>query len=157
MSSKRGAEASSLFKILGDETRLQIIGLLLESDLCVGALARYLNFSKPAVSQHLKLLREAGLIKGEKRGYWTHYKVEREPLKNAAHFLQEMAEATGREAYICLRQKGKETDSERRVLQMCKDCCQQPDQLKTKPEECTHEQIEKCHGSEKDHCCEKEE
>jgi hypothetical protein len=32
-------------------------------------------------------------------------------------------------------------------------CCQKPDQLKGKPEDCTSEQIEKCHGSEKNHCC----
>jgi len=37
---------------------------------------------------------------------------------------------------------------------MCKNCCQQPDKLKTKPGECTPEQIKECHGDEKEHCCE---
>lgn len=36
---------------------------------------------------------------------------------------------------------------------MCKSCCQQPVHLKGKPEECTQEQIKKCHGDEKDHSC----
>ncbi|MGI6097598.1 MAG: ArsR/SmtB family transcription factor [Dethiobacteria bacterium] len=80
-----------IFRLLGDKTRFQIIKLLLEHDLCVGALAHRLKISKPAVSQHLRALREAGLVKGEKRGYWTHYKVERELLQKAASFLQEMS------------------------------------------------------------------
>ncbi len=73
-----------VFRTLGDDTRFQIIRLLLGSDLCVGALSRILKISKPSVSQHLKILREAGLVKGEKRGYWTHYEVERKLLREAA-------------------------------------------------------------------------
>ena len=56
-------------KALGDSSRLNLINILLKSDLCVGALARMLKLSEPALSQHLKLLREAGLVRGEKRGY----------------------------------------------------------------------------------------
>ena len=65
-------------KALADEKRLKILRMLLNSDLCVGALANHLGVSKPAVSQHLQILRKAGLVKGEKRGYWTHYKVDRQ-------------------------------------------------------------------------------
>lgn len=82
-----------VLKALGDENRFQIIRLLLKSDLCVGALARILNISKPAVSQHLKILREAGLVRGEKIGYWTHYRVEKELLLESARHLQELTES----------------------------------------------------------------
>ncbi|MDA3791742.1 MAG: metalloregulator ArsR/SmtB family transcription factor [Desulfobacula sp.] len=61
-------------KVLADEKRLKILPMLVNSDLCVGALAEHLCISKPAVFQNLQILRKAGLIKGEKRGYWTHYK-----------------------------------------------------------------------------------
>lgn len=146
-----------VLRTLGDETRFQIIKLLLDNDLCVGALARIMDISKPAVSQHLKILREAGLIRGDKRGYWTHYKVQREPLRESARQLQALIEtpaALDNNSYICLRTKVNESKTERRVLKMCENCCAQPDKLKTKPEECTPEQIKECHGDQKEHSCE---
>ncbi|SLM32260.1 Transcriptional regulator, ArsR family [Desulfamplus magnetovallimortis] len=77
-------------KALADENRMKILTLLMKGDLCVGALANRLEISKPAVSQHLKILREAGLIKGEKRGYWTHYVVEREAIANISKQIGEL-------------------------------------------------------------------
>jgi len=82
-----------ILKAIGEENRLQIIRLLLKSNLCVGALARTLNISEPAVSQHLKILREAGLVRGEKLGYWTHYRVEKELIRKSSHYLQELIES----------------------------------------------------------------
>lgn len=81
-----------ILKTLGDESRFKIIKLLLNHDLCVGAIAHHLGVSKPAVSQHLQVLRKAGLVKGEKRGYWTHYMVERDVLKQIADALIDMAQ-----------------------------------------------------------------
>ena len=74
-------------KALADEKRLKILRMLLSSDLCVSALAKHLGISKPAVSQHLRILRKAGLIRGEKRGYWTHYMVDRRVLVQIAEEL----------------------------------------------------------------------
>jgi DNA-binding transcriptional ArsR family regulator len=85
------------FKILGDANRFKIINLLLGHDLCVGALAQHLNISKPAISQHLQILRKAGLVKGEKRGYWTHYMVERDMLRQMADTLVTMAQQAAHE------------------------------------------------------------
>jgi len=79
------------FKALADETRLKIIFMLLNYDLCVGALARHLELSEAAVSQHLQILRKAGLVKGEKRGYWTHYSVEEKTIKQIAADLEKIA------------------------------------------------------------------
>ena len=78
-------------KALADENRLKILKILLSSDLCVGALAKRLGLSKPAVSQHLQILRKAGLVKGEKRGYWTHYMVDRQALIQIASEFDRMA------------------------------------------------------------------
>ena len=74
-------------KALADETRCRIINLLLTHDLCVGAIAGHLNMSKAAVSQHLQILRKAGLVRGEKRGYWTHYSVEKNAIRRIAQDL----------------------------------------------------------------------
>jgi len=84
-------ELLETLKLLADETRFKIIELLLKQDLCVGALAKRLGISDAAVSQHLQLLRKGGLLKGEKRGYWTHYAVEKEGLEQAAEQLQAFA------------------------------------------------------------------
>ncbi len=80
-----------VLKMLADETRFKIIQLLLEHDFCVGALAERLGVSRAAVSQHLRLLKEHGLVRGEKRGYWTHYMVNREKLAETAAFLTDLA------------------------------------------------------------------
>jgi DNA-binding transcriptional ArsR family regulator len=83
-------ELLQALKTLADETRLNLVKLLLTHDLCVGALARRLGVSEAAVSQHLGRLREAGLVRGEKRGYWTHYAVERDKLDELAGLLREL-------------------------------------------------------------------
>ena len=92
-----------IFKALGDDTRLRIIDLLLTHDLCVGALAKRLGISEPAVSQHLKVMRKAGLVKGEKRGYWTHYSIDRNTLYEIAGEITERAERVSSSEGACLR------------------------------------------------------
>ena len=147
-----------ILKAVGEENRIQIIRLLLQNDLCVGALARILNISKPAVSQHLKVLREAGLVRGEKLGYWTHYRVEKELIQEVSYYLQQLMnpqpDANEINEFICLRKEENKTGQERRTLEMCKNCCEQPEKLKTVSEECTPEQIRECHGDKKEHSCE---
>jgi ArsR family transcriptional regulator, arsenate/arsenite/antimonite-responsive transcriptional repressor len=79
-------------KALADENRLKLLSLLLTHDLCVGALAQRLGVSEAAVSQHLQILRKAGLVRGEKIGYWTHYRVERDMLRQLAGRLETLAD-----------------------------------------------------------------
>lgn len=80
-----------LFKALADENRFKIINLLLSQPYCVGALANQLGISEAAVSQQLQILRKAGLVKGEKRGYWTHYIVDKDLLINLGEDLKKIA------------------------------------------------------------------
>ena len=147
-----------ILKALADEKRLKIMHMLLASDLCVGALAQQLGISKPAVSQHLRVLRRAGLVKGEKRGYWTHYVVEREALNRVASEISDLAAAEKTDKTICWRigdaYENKITSEE---VDMCQNCCQQPNKLMDKPENCTPEQIRECHGDTGQHPCNKEE
>jgi len=81
-----------ILKSLSDETRYNLIKLLLGHDYCVGALANKLKVSESAVSQHLKVLRNAGIVKGDKRGYFTHYYVDRDLLRRAAKELNELSD-----------------------------------------------------------------
>jgi len=69
-----------IFKALSSEARIRIIQALKERPLCVNALARRLGMRQSAISQHLRVLRSAGLVKGEKRGYWVHYSIDGENL-----------------------------------------------------------------------------
>ncbi len=81
----------NMLKALSDDTRYRLVNLLLKHDLCVGALAARLDISESAVSQHLKVLRSAGIVRGDKRGYYTHYYVDREILKEAADQIIELS------------------------------------------------------------------
>lgn len=72
-------EMARVFKALSDETRLRLVMLLAEQGtegaLCVTALALNLGVTQSAVSQHLAVLRAAGLVVDERRGYFVHYGV----------------------------------------------------------------------------------
>ena len=78
-------ELARLFKALSDETRLRLLKLLVdqgaEGALCVGALATNLGVTQSAVSQHLAILRAAGLVIDERRGYFVHYRLNRARLR----------------------------------------------------------------------------
>jgi ArsR family transcriptional regulator len=90
-------------KALADEKRLKILRILLSRNLCVGALATHLGISKPAVSQHLRILRKAGLVEGEKRGYWTHYTVDRQALARIAAELNKLSAGGNHSETVCWR------------------------------------------------------
>ena len=141
-------------KAIADENRMKILTMLLGGDFCVGALAGQLNISKPAVSQHLKILRKAGLIKGEKRGYWTHYTVERQVIAEISDQLRKLNAQPQPFQVICAKHEAPSIHKtkEKEVI-MCQNCCQQPEKLKEKPETCSPEQILECHGDTKDHPC----
>jgi len=79
-------------KALGDPKRYQLLRLMSERSYCVGALAMRSSLSESAVSQHLKILREAGLVYGVKRGYYTHYCVEKSALIAIIDELKELLE-----------------------------------------------------------------
>ncbi len=100
MTEERAVTAVDKLKALADEKRLTMIRLL-KSDLCVGALAQKLSISDAAASQHLKILREANLVKGEKRGYWTHYFLVEEELEKLAEEIRELLTADPLETCVC--------------------------------------------------------
>ena len=72
-------EMARFFKALGDPTRIKLLQLLLSGDsLCVGALAEKLHITQPAVSQHLKVLKNEGIVMGKRMGFFVHYQLNRE-------------------------------------------------------------------------------
>lgn len=79
-------------KALADENRLKILKLLLTKNLCVRGLAHQLNISESGVSQQLKILREAELVKGEKKGYFVHYRVNSKKLQMIGNYITNFGE-----------------------------------------------------------------
>jgi ArsR family transcriptional regulator len=81
-------ELAGIFKALSDPTRLRLVKLLSECSpgeckgaaLCVNALASKLGVSQSAVSQHLRVLRQVGLVRGVRQGYFVHYSLDRDRL-----------------------------------------------------------------------------
>ena len=67
----------ALMKALADENRLRIVALLAGGELCVCHIASALELSQPNASQHLTVLKNAGVVEGERRGSWIHYRLLR--------------------------------------------------------------------------------
>lgn len=60
-----------------EPTRFRLLELLLRRHYCVKALAKKTGISEPAVSQHMKVLKECGVVSGVRLGYQTHYQIDR--------------------------------------------------------------------------------
>lgn len=69
-------EIAGIFKALSDETRLSILKLLENGELCVCDIVAALNMVQPKISFHLSVLKEAGLIRDRKQGKWIHYRID---------------------------------------------------------------------------------
>jgi ArsR family transcriptional regulator len=69
-------DLSNIFKALSDKTRLRILKLLEEGELCVCDIVAALDMVQPKVSFHLSVLKKAGLIKDMKQGKWIHYRID---------------------------------------------------------------------------------
>ena len=76
-------ELDRMLKALGEPMRLKIYQALLERKHCVRSLSKKFGISESAISQHMKIMKDAGLVYGEKYGYHTHYL----PLQEAVDFL----------------------------------------------------------------------
>lgn len=74
-------EAADLFKLFSVDKRIEIIELLKNEPASVNALAEALGITQSAVSQHLRILKGAGLVKDERQGYWTYYSLNKEVLE----------------------------------------------------------------------------
>jgi DNA-binding transcriptional ArsR family regulator len=84
-------EPSEMFKALAVETRVKIIELL-KSEGPAGAkkIAKRVGITPAAVSQHLKILRQAGFVRSERNGYWIPYAIDEQALQNCGEALTEI-------------------------------------------------------------------
>jgi len=81
-------EAARLFRAIADETRLTILRQLRdEGEVCACEFRACCRLAQPTVSHHLRILREAGLVTGEKRGLWVHYRLNEAALARLRSLL----------------------------------------------------------------------
>ncbi len=77
----------SVFKALSDETRLRIVKLLENGELCVCHIVAAVDMSQSKISFHLRTLKEAGLVKDRREGKWMHYRLNESDLFKRLLFL----------------------------------------------------------------------
>ena len=90
LSADQSAELSGSFKALGDPVRLRLLSLIAShtgGEACVCDLTGLFDLTGPTISHHLKVLREAGLVRGERRGTWVYYRVQPEALRRLSAVL----------------------------------------------------------------------
>jgi DNA-binding transcriptional ArsR family regulator len=80
-------ESADLFKILSVDKRIEIIELLKKEPTSVNSLAEKLGITQSAVSQHLRVLRAAGLVTDERQGYWIYYSLNKSALEKCRQRL----------------------------------------------------------------------
>ena len=127
------------------------------------ALASHLNVTQGAVSQHLRVMRDAGLVIDEKRGYYVHYRLNEQTLHRWREQIDGLLTPGSAEKCRCPKRACRESwklnmrKFSKEDLNMC--CCnktkgcQKPENLKSKPQDCPPEQVHKCHGGVKKHPC----
>ena len=82
-----------LFKALSDETRLRLVVLLYERELCVCQIEAALGISQTKASRHLSILRRAGLLKSRWEGLWVYYTLAEPGNKVEAALFQSLSES----------------------------------------------------------------
>lgn len=82
------AATSDVFRAVSDRTRRRMLDLLRRRECCVAELARPFAISQPAVSQHLKVLRDAGVVRVRKEGRLRIYRLDPRPLRDVFQWAQ---------------------------------------------------------------------
>jgi ArsR family transcriptional regulator len=92
----QAARIAPMFKALGDPVRLRLAALIAsQAEICVCELTPHFQLSGPTISHHLKTLREAGLIDGERRGTWVYYWIKPDALHTLSALLQPIPAGPG--------------------------------------------------------------
>ncbi|GAB2842888.1 metalloregulator ArsR/SmtB family transcription factor [Actinocorallia aurea] len=97
LAAEEAADLARVFKALGDPVRLQLLSMIASragGEVCVCDLTPAFDLSQPTISHHLKLLREAGLIDGERRGTWVYYRLIPETTDRLAAVLTRQGSPT---------------------------------------------------------------
>jgi len=81
-------ELSIIFKTLGDDLRIRILGLLLDRELCVCDIESVLEISQVNASRHLSKMKSAGILSSRKTAQWVYYRLNDEFIRSFPEFIE---------------------------------------------------------------------
>lgn len=85
---------AKVFKAVSDEKRLMILSLLREGEKCACVLIEHMNIGQSALSYHMKILCESGIVKSRQDGKWTHYSIDEVGSQSAIKLLTKLTTPT---------------------------------------------------------------
>src|SRR5690349_25149002 len=88
----------TLLRALADRTRLRLINLMGDAELCVCFFVEILATNQPKISRHLAYLRRAGIVAARREGVWMHYRISTPSDENAAKVLKDVREWLAQDA-----------------------------------------------------------
>jgi ArsR family transcriptional regulator, arsenate/arsenite/antimonite-responsive transcriptional repressor len=94
-------ENARIFKAFCDENRLRILELLQDGDLCACVLIERLGIKQPALSYHMKILVESGIVESKPVGKWTHYHISETGCAFAQTLLHDLTAIHAKVAEVC--------------------------------------------------------
>jgi ArsR family transcriptional regulator, arsenate/arsenite/antimonite-responsive transcriptional repressor len=114
-----------LFRALADPTRLRLLNLIADREICVCYFVEILRISQPKVSRHLAYLRRAGIVASRREGKWMHYRLVTPKDRAAASILQET-----------LKHLKRKPEMRRDISRLSSACCAplKPELLQTAPQ-----------------------
>lgn len=92
---KKGLSLDVLFRALADPTRLRLLNLIGDREICVCYFVEILGLSQPKISRHLAYLRRAGIVDSRRDGKWMHYRLAMPKDETAAAILRETVKHLG--------------------------------------------------------------
>jgi ArsR family transcriptional regulator len=117
MSGKRSFDDELLFfRALADRTRLRLINLMGDDEVCVCFFVAVLNTNQPKISRHLAYLRRAGVVSARREGKWMHYRLVEPAAPHAARIFRELR--------AWLQQDAEMQRDRQRLVKVC--CAPQP-------------------------------
>ena len=87
---QKSFDIERFFQALGDNTRLRLLNLMGDQEICVCYFVEILNQPQPKISRHLAYLRNAGIVTTRRDGKWMHYRIVMPPNEGATRVLQEI-------------------------------------------------------------------
>ena len=88
MAVKKAYDIERFFQALGDSTRLRLLNLMNDQELCVCYFVEILGGPQPKISRHLAYLRSAGIVEARREGTWMHYRIVMPPHIGATEVLR---------------------------------------------------------------------
>ena len=119
---ENGFDPELFFAALADKTRLRLLNLMRDGEVCTCFFADTLGTNDPKISRHLSYLKRAGLVKGRRDGKWTHYSIVEPPTSIARRVF---------EATMELLKEDKQMQADRKRL--VNVCCAPPAPIAIRP------------------------